>query len=419
MKLNHLLFTSLTIFCLSSCQTKKTKISPQTVVGKQGFDLAIVDLDQEKQMQTIVDQEEGQYLGHPSTVLLDDGKTIFCAYPKGHGRGPIVLKKSTDGGQTWSKRLATPKNWATSKEVPTLYQTTDASGKKRLIIFSGSQDWVKGSIRMAVSEDMGETWSPLKSIGDFKGIVAMSDCIALKTPGHYIATSHIRGPKNSMILFLLRSKDGGLTWSKPEEIFAGSNIHLCEAGLVYSPDKAEIAMLLRENSRNYNSQIMFSKDEGKTWTAPRPLPGSLCGDRHQAIYLDDQRLLIQFRDVTPKKRPGNKISPTEGDWAGWVGTWDDLRNGYEGEYRIRFKDNTHGWDSTYPAIEKLADGTISNITYGYWQGGKSPYILSVRFKIAELDAMAEKIRLEGQPPVHNIIYDKVHIFNPSQKANKK
>jgi hypothetical protein len=31
-------------------------------------------------------------------VLLEDGRTILAVYPKGHGRGAIVMKRSTDGG---------------------------------------------------------------------------------------------------------------------------------------------------------------------------------------------------------------------------------------------------------------------------------------------------------------------------------
>ena len=30
----------------------------------------------------VVDREGGQYLGHPSTVVADDG-SILCVYPKG------------------------------------------------------------------------------------------------------------------------------------------------------------------------------------------------------------------------------------------------------------------------------------------------------------------------------------------------
>ena len=104
--------------------------------GKLGHDLPIIDLDGENQFQVVVDKEQGQYLGHPTTVLLKDGKTIICVYPKGHGKGGIVMKKSIDGGKTWSQRLKTPKSWLTSKEVPTLYATSDAKGVDRLIMFS-------------------------------------------------------------------------------------------------------------------------------------------------------------------------------------------------------------------------------------------------------------------------------------------
>ena len=373
------------------------------VFGKLGFDLPIIDLDGANELQIIVDKEQGQYLGHPTTVLLKDGKTIISVYPKGHGKGGIVMKKSLDGGITWSDRLKTPVSWSTSKEVPTLYPTTDAKGKDRLIMFSGTQDHVQGAIRMSISEDEGVTWSELKPIGNYKGIVAMADCIPLKDAGHYLATFHIRGPENSMILYQVESWDGGLSWEEPKELYRASTHHLCEAGLIYSPDKSEIAMLLRENARNYNSQIMFSSDEGKTWSKPKPMPGSLNGDRHQGIYMPDGRLLIQFRDNTPRNRPGNEMSPTEGDWVGWVGSWDDLKNGYEGQFRIRFKDNKKGWDTTYPAAELLTDGTLVCTTYGHWEEGEQPYILSFRFKANLLDNKLKEQRKNALGRIQNVM----------------
>ena len=373
------------------------------VFGKLGFDLPIIDLDGEEDIQIVIDKEKDQYLGHPTTVLLEDGKTIICVYPKGHGKGGIVMKKSIDGGKTWSDRLKTPESWATSKEVPTIYPTTDAKGIDRLIMFSGAQHRFQEVIRMAVSEDQGETWSELKGIGDYTGIVAMADCIPLKNAGHYLATFHTQGPDKSMILYQVKSLDGGLTWGEPKELYRASSHHLCEAGLIYSPDKSEIAMLLRENARNYNSQIMFSSDEGKTWSKPKPMPGSLNGDRHQGIYMPDGRLLIQFRDNTPRNRPGNVMSPTEGDWVGWVGSWDDLKNGYEGQFRIRFKDNTKDWDSTYPAAELLPDGTLLCTTYGHWDEGEQPYILSFRFKTDLLNNKLTEQRKKALEKIQNIM----------------
>ena len=84
-----------------------------------------IDLNDHADRQVIVDRQPGQYLGHPTTCLLEDGKTMLCVYPKGHGRGPIVYKRSTDGGRTWSERLPTPASWSTSKEVPTLHRVID------------------------------------------------------------------------------------------------------------------------------------------------------------------------------------------------------------------------------------------------------------------------------------------------------
>ena len=51
-----------------------------------------IDLSDRKENQIIVDKEDGTYIGHPTTVLLDDGQTIYTVYPKGHGIGQIVMK---------------------------------------------------------------------------------------------------------------------------------------------------------------------------------------------------------------------------------------------------------------------------------------------------------------------------------------
>jgi hypothetical protein len=136
---------------------------------RRSYTIPLLDLADQKQRQVVVDREKSQYLGHPTTVLLEDGKTILIVYPKGHGRGAIVLKRSTDGGRTWSERLPVPENWATSKETPTIHRIVDAQGQRRLILFSGLYP-----IRMSVSEDDGHNWTPLEPIGEFGGVVAMA-----------------------------------------------------------------------------------------------------------------------------------------------------------------------------------------------------------------------------------------------------
>ena len=313
------------------------------------YTLPTIDIAHQIHRQIVVDKEEGQYLGHVSTVLLEDQQTIITAYPQGHGSGAIVMKKSSDAGLTWSERLEVPENWSKSKEVPTIHRVVDQQGVKRLILFSG-----KYPIRMAVSENDGMTWSQLEAIGDFGGIVAMGDVIQLKN-GNYMGFFHDDGrfldPKNQteqtqFNVYKITSEDGGLTWCQPTIATHHPTAHLCEPGLVRSPNGNQLAMLLRENSRQFNSFVAFSIDEGENWSEPIELPAALTGDRHTCRYTKDGRLVIVFRDTT-------RDSPTRGDWVAWIGRYDNIVKGEEGQYRVRLMDNTKGSDCCYPGVECL------------------------------------------------------------------
>jgi hypothetical protein len=350
-----------------------------------------IDLDDHVQRQVIVDREPGQYLGHPTTCLLEDGKTILCVYPEGHGRGAIVYKRSSDGGLTWSDRLATPESWATSNEVPTLHRVVGPDGTKRVIMWSGLYP-----ARLAVSDDDGATWSELKPVGDWGGIVVMGFVEPLTTgKGHYLAMFHDDGRfftksgkrSRTATLFKTFSQDGGLTWYFPEVVYKSSDVYLCEPGCIRSPDGKQLAVLLRENNRRKNSHVIFSEDEGRSWSQPRELPLALTGDRHTGKYGPDSRLLISFRCISPRRLAEGR--QFEGDWVAWVGTWDDIVHGRNGQYVVRLKDNTKDYDTAYPGVEVLPDGTFVATTYGHWDEGESPYILSVRLRLDELDSLAK------------------------------
>lgn len=345
--------------------------------------LPLIDLNDEPGLHTVVDREPGQYLGHVTTCLLADGQSIIAVYPQGHGKGPIVMKRSPDGGRSWSERLPTPKNWATSREVPTIHPVFDPkTGARSLILWSGLYP-----ARFARSEDEGATWSPLRPAGEWGGIVVMGSMEALKD-GRLLALFHDDGrfrragghrtnpPK--FRVFAVRSRDAGRSWGQPTLVLEDQNLQPCEPGLIRSPDGKTLAVLLRENSRRANSLVIFSQDEGETWSAPRQLPADLSGDRHTARYAADGRLLICFRDMA-------RESPTRGDWVAWVGRFENVLKGTPGQYRVRIKDNKNAWDSTYPGVEHLADDTFVLTTYGHWDEGEAPYILSVRLRLDDLD----------------------------------
>lgn len=352
------------------------------------FSATLVDIADETKRQIIVDQEKGQYLGHVSTVLLEDGKTILCVYPKGHGKGAICFKRSVDGGLTWSARLPVPENWASSLETPTIHRVYEpATGKRKLLLWSGLYP-----ARIAESYDDGSTWTPLTPVGNWGGIVVMG-FVHQNPDGRLFAMFHDDGrffhPRGKVSktfnLYQTWSKDGGKTWAEPHTVWAGSDINLCEPGIVTSPNGDRLAVLLRENRRVKNSHIIFSSDAGETWSQPKEVPAELTGDRHTAKYGPDGRIVVAFRDMV-------KVSPTKGDFVAWVGTWQDLIEGRPGQYRIRLLDNKESWDSSYPGVECLPDGTFVCTTYGHWEKGQEAFIKSVRFKLSEIDAKVKRNR---------------------------
>ncbi len=146
--------------------------------------------------------------------------------------------------------------------------------------------------------------------------------------------------------------------------------------------------------------ISFSDDGGLTWSDPAELPGALTGHRHESVNLPDGRAMVFMRDYSPLN-PGN---PSHGDWVAWVGTFEDLEQRREGQYRIRLRrnfgnsTNNNIGDCGYSGVEVLPDGTVLAITYGHWDlvpgsdhpnhpdgRGRPPYILQVKLDPAQVD----------------------------------
>lgn len=353
---------------------------------RAAFGVVTLDLAADPTRHVVVDREPAQYLGHPTTTLLPDGRTIIAVYPRGHGSGGIVMKRSPDGGRTWSDRLPVDDSWATSKETPTIFQTVDPQGTRRLLLFSGLYP-----IRLSHSSDEGRTWTPLTAIGRFGGIVAMSSVERL-ADGSHMALFHDdgrfieeRGTRGVFKVYKTLSRDGGLTWSTPVVIASLADVDLCEPGLVRSADGRHLTVILRENRRVKRSHVIESFDEGGTWTPPREVSAALTGDRHVARYLPDGRLFITFRDMAAG-------SPTKGDWVAWVGRHEDIGSARAGDVRVRLMDNHHDWDAAYAGLERLPDGALVATSYGHWTAGQPPYIVAVHVKAGDVSRASALLR---------------------------
>jgi len=205
--------------------------------------------------------------------------------------------------------------------------------------------------------------------------------------GGYLGLFH-KGPegrdKPPLEVYQSRSADGGLSWSEPQLAASVPGKNPCEPCAIRSPDGNELCCLMRENTHRGLSLMMFSRDEGQTWSTPQDTPWGLTGDRHAGVYSRDGRLVVAFRNEAPK-------GPERGNFVAWVGRYDDLRSGKEGQYRIKLLHSFAGGDCGYPGMESLPDGTIVATTYiKYRAGEEKQSVVSTRFRLEETDALAAK-----------------------------
>lgn len=346
------------------------------------FNIPLVDLSKDTDRQVIVAPgTETVYQGHPTTLLLPDGKTIYCVWTIGHGGVCGPMKRSDDGGRTWSDLLPVPDSWKTVKNCPAIYRLVDPKGKARLFVFAGQGP--DGTMHQSVSEDEGRTWSPMQS----NGLVAiMPFCTIVPIDGGktLLGMSNLRrssDPKDrrSNVVASSLSTDGGFTWSAWQVLLDEPLLGPCEPALVRSPDGKQLLCLMRENIRQ-ESLFMTSDDEGRSWSTAKTLPRWLWGDRHVARYAQDGRLVIAFRD-------SGRTSPTRNHFVAWAGHYADIVGGKDGGCRIKLLHSYDGRDCGYPGLELLPDGTFVATTYiKYRPTAEQQSVVSTRFTLNDLNA---------------------------------
>jgi hypothetical protein len=364
--------------------------------------LPVVDLSQDTTRHVIISQgTEKVYQGHPTTLLMPDGKTMFCVWTHGHGGTAGPLKRSDDSGKTWSEELPVPENWWKVKNCPAIYRLTDPQGVARLIVYAGQGP--DGTMQQSVSTNEGKTWSPMQSNGL---VCVMPFCTIMPVEGgkKLIGLSNIRRPgetkdPRSNVVTQSESTDGGLTWSPWRILVDLGALVPCEPEVVRSPDGKQLICLIRENIRSQPAHFITSDDEGKAWSEVKALPPGLHGDRHKHVYLPDGRLVIAFRDM-------GKDSPTRAHFVAWVGRYEDIVSGKEGEYKIKLLHSHKGSDCGYPGLELLPDGTIVATTYiKYRPGAEKNSVVSTRFTMAETDKVEKTTNATTELKTAGIVLD--------------
>lgn len=366
---------------------------------------------------------------------LDDNRTLITVYPVGHGHGKLVMKVSEDAGETWTGKTDIPSSWTKSLETPTIYKLHLDNGTTRLMLITGLPNWGNGETdanghiggwNTSYSDDGGKTWSEYKNWHEKKKdgttnytIVAMASLIQLKDKNgnniqKWMGVYHDVNYVNYKT-YLTFDESGNEQWSDPEPYLneyrtTESKYQMCEIGMFRSPDGKRIVGLARSQSHNNPSTLIYSDDEGETWSEPMDLPGSLAGERHKALYDPiSGKLVITFREIQYDLNKNNQFDGGNdwmaGDWVAWVGTYEDLMEQNDGQCHILlcedWVNNRYSGDTGYTGFVVLSDGTFVMDSYGHWdkefsqswQGSDGSgynvktdlcYIKQAKFKLADV-----------------------------------
>lgn len=380
------------------------------------------------------------YLGHPDSVLLKNGE-ILTVFPSSHGKGAIRARISADGGESYRNAdEIMPESWKNSLETPTVYRLSFTDGKTpdKLVLISGNPKWgdlpTPGGFNYSVSDDEGKNWTEFELCHTHLNgekllcVVAMASLTQLKENGRFVdkwmAFFH-SDPGFVNYKTILYFEDGKPCWSIPEPYFAQHReaekiSNMCEVECIRSEGGRgdELCLISRSNSKKCNSLISFSQDEGRTWSEPVFAPAALNGERHKAEYLADGRLFITFRSIERDPRKVEQYSEREGrgwyseGWVAWVGTYDDLKNGREGQYRIKIA-HTYlpGQTEPQPCANSdvgycgnvvLPDSmTVVTSTYGAFgklnaDGSLKTYVVSKRIDITLTDELVHLNKMNKQ-----------------------
>lgn len=302
----------------------------------------------------------------PVMVRLKDGTllTVLRAGAPHVGRkGRLDLIASKDGGKTWAERWTAIDDGEDDRN-PALGQLADGTIVLAYCVLSGYDatglkltskrgERKFDGIWVMRSRDGGKTWTkPEKSPATGKvvkahGAISAYGKIVQLNDGTALMTVYYEIPdgadKTSFESHVFRSKDNGKTWGDPSLILKDGN----ETSLAVLADGSLLAAVRTSQAGYLN--VVRSADGGRTWGAPQRVTKDA---EHPAdlIVLKDGRVVMTFGERNPPRGVHAMLSGDGGK------TWTPPNH-------IVLAGDSPNRDCGYPSSWEVSPGKILTIYY--------------------------------------------------------
>jgi len=338
----------------------------------------------------IISQQPQYYHGWPTLVRRSNGELILL-YSGGREDhvcpfGRLELMRSCDEGKTWSQPIVVFETGIDDREagfmetaMGTLLANTFTSldymgllkeaeqipagtqgawAPDRLIRWQAVRDRLTGDQRQAAlgmwmirSVDGGLTWSsPYKSpVSSPHGPVQLSDGRLLHAGKEVVGTGRTG---------VCESIDDGQTWQWladiPQRPGDNSRTDYHELHVVEADDGQLVAQIRNHNANNFYETLQTeSSDGGKSWTLPHTI--GVWGLPSHLLRLKDGGLMMTYGYRQEPFGNQARVSDDHGH------TWSEP---------LTISDDGVGGDLGYPSTVQLADGSLLSVWYegGLYQG---------------------------------------------------
>jgi len=185
-----------------------------------------------------IDKNDRLYLTYTSKNLYNNSEVY------------LKLKKSTDGGVTWSNANAE------SNTSNQMYRTVIRIDKETNHVYLM---WGSGYYKYIKSTNFGETWTSAKQLDTGWGS-------SFQVSNNAIVLAYNKDSYGISELWFKRSEDGGNTWSSEARLTKPSSYHSSSQAIVQDNNKK--LHFVYYSTEGPSMKYSSSSDQGKTWSEP-------------------------------------------------------------------------------------------------------------------------------------------------------